>query len=123
MIQRVIYWLGLRVCLCRLTAMERRGWILLFLMAVSKRCSSGDVLGGKVLEIRADRTGALPGSFVSTAAVSTVIVGALGRLAAGSESILETLSENYFSNIELMMREERERRGEKPRLSRYPCSA
>ena len=64
-----------------------------------------------MLEIGADRTGALPGSFVSTAAVSTVIVGALGRLAAGSESILETLSENYFSNIELMMREEKE--GEK----------
>ena len=103
--------------------MERRGWILLFLVTVSKRCSSGDVLGGKVLEIRAVRTGALPGSFVSTAAVSTVSVGALGRLAAGSESILETLSENYFSNIELMMREERERRGEKPRLSRDPCSA
>jgi hypothetical protein len=36
-----------------------------------------------------DRTGALPGEWVvSTAAVSTVIVGALGRLAGASESMI-----------------------------------
>lgn len=37
-----------------------------------------------------DRTGTLPGEWVaSTAAVSTVIVGALGRLAGASESMIE----------------------------------